>query len=630
MSTKTLRKRIALIAASTLTAGVLSVVTAPVANAVTTLQAEQNVLILATTADADGTAASSLTQAANQTFSQVGYVADTSATTSTTTGGIFVGSSAIRTATVLAGAQIAFKATGSDTVVNGTSVVVTGGTLAISAATTADAITLGTGSTHGLNSTRTAFFVDTAAAEDATSKNGIAGVFTVTAAVGSVATIALYSGAAITGTSTATAGTFMGQYTLTVVAANTVGVLSTADSTVTQQACMANATTGTSGSNTFDTVSRCGNGTAGVVYLDLNDGNSSNILTGTVTATSSAGVIIGSETTTTGSIVNSATQSFSTLNDTTDGVMWFYAKQPTANTAGSTTITITYNGSVIGTKTINWAGQASALEVNEALSCKIFSVAQTADTTEGNIGDGCVVYTVKDASGNTVTMTSSPTVSATTGALAGATTSATTVSDFTIGYNLFSNTTQNYGFTTLVIPSNSLSGASSYQLQLTNASGVVIKSQVVNVTVSRGSTTSFTASWDKAAYKTGDIATLTISLKDAYGNLMANGTTLAALGTLVLDVNSAGMATIGTACSGTSTVTAGVKTCKYSALNTEGSFAYTVDVVTAVPQDATIGTLPITASTSTVSNAEVLKSIVALIASINKQIQALQKLILKR
>jgi hypothetical protein len=38
----------------------------------------------------------------------------------------------------------------------------------------------------------------------------------------------------------------------------------------------------------------------------------------------------------------------------------------------------------------------------------------------------------------------------------------------------------------------------------------------------------------------------------------------------------------------------------------------------------------IKSSSSVVSNAEVLKSIVALIASINKQIQALQKLILKR
>jgi hypothetical protein len=35
-------------------------------------------------------------------------------------------------------------------------------------------------------------------------------------------------------------------------------------------------------------------------------------------------------------------------------------------------------------------------------------------------------------------------------------------------------------------------------------------------------------------------------------------------------------------------------------------------------------------ATATVTNADVLKSIVSLIASINKQIQALQKLILKR
>jgi len=38
----------------------------------------------------------------------------------------------------------------------------------------------------------------------------------------------------------------------------------------------------------------------------------------------------------------------------------------------------------------------------------------------------------------------------------------------------------------------------------------------------------------------------------------------------------------------------------------------------------------VASGTTTVSNADVLKSIVSLIASINKQIQALQKLILKR
>jgi hypothetical protein len=49
-----------------------------------------------------------------------------------------------------------------------------------------------------------------------------------------------------------------------------------------------------------------------------------------------------------------------------------------------------------------------------------------------------------------------------------------------------------------------------------------------------------------------------------------------------------------------------------------------------VTQAAATVPYKIAGTTATVSNADVLKSIVALIASINKQIQALQKLILKR
>ena len=109
---------------------------------------------------------------------------------------------------------------------------------------------------------------------------------------------------------------------------------------------------------------------------------------------------------------------------------------------------------------------------------------------------------------------------------------------------------------------------------------------------------------------------------------MATGTPLTGLS---LDTNTAGLSLFaGTPCVATSTVTTGVRTCKYSVLNTAGSYAYSVDVTTATPQSATIGTVKVAASSTEVTNAEVLKSIVALIASINKQIQALQKLILKR
>jgi hypothetical protein len=66
---------------------------------------------------------------------------------------------------------------------------------------------------------------------------------------------------------------------------------------------------------------------------------------------------------------------------------------------------------------------------------------------------------------------------------------------------------------------------------------------------------------------------------------------------------------------------------------TAGSYNALVDYPTLVAaESATIQTIGYKVSTggSSVTNEDVLKSIVALIASINKQIQALQKLILKR
>ena len=79
---------------------------------------------------------------------------------------------------------------------------------------------------------------------------------------------------------------------------------------------------------------------------------------------------------------------------------------------------------------------------------------------------------------------------------------------------------------------------------------------------------------------------------------------------------------------------AGVKSYQFTVGSDEGDFVAVVSapVVKAANSSAGNQSLPysIKPSTSVVSNADVLKSIVALIASINKQIQALQKLILKR
>jgi hypothetical protein len=73
----------------------------------------------------------------------------------------------------------------------------------------------------------------------------------------------------------------------------------------------------------------------------------------------------------------------------------------------------------------------------------------------------------------------------------------------------------------------------------------------------------------------------------------------------------------------------GVKTYQFKVTATEGSFNLSVNLPDSGAA-AVVVPYTVKATSATVSNADVLKSIVSLIASINKQIQALQKLILRR
>ncbi|NBO27192.1 MAG: hypothetical protein EBU96_10480, partial [Actinobacteria bacterium] len=584
MSNKTVKKRIALAAVSSIVAGLLSSLSAPAANALVSTGYIPKILMIATTADGDGTVATNIGPTADQNFSQIGWLADTRTSSLTTTGGVYT-ASAGATGQAIVGAKLAFFATGEDvTTTDGLSVVVTGGTLSGmvgtgGGASLAYAATAGTYSQ--LNSTATVYTQDTTPtgtmplnARNSRVANAIAGIFNISAAAGSTATIAIYSGANITSLDTATNGTLVASWSISIVASSGVGVYAASKSDIYQQACMVNDTVGTSGTNAYDTTSACANGRVGVIWVDLDDSNGQNVTSGTVTASSSAGNITASGTTTTGSIIAAATTGFASVVDDADGRMWFYVAQPTSNAAGETVVTITLNGAVIATKTIKWTGDIATLTINST-SCTSFSVDQATDTSEANIGDACVIYTAKDAAGNSVTLTSHPVINAATGALVGSTLSATTEQT---AYAAYQSSSVGYGYTTLLVPANSLSGASTYSIKLTNAAGATITSNTASVTVSRGATNSFEASWDKASYATGDVATLTITLKDAYGNLMATGTPLTGLS---LDTNTAGLALFaGTPCVATSTVTNGVRTCKYSVLNTAGSYAYSVDVTT--------------------------------------------------
>ena len=206
----------------------------------------------------------------------------------------------------------------------------------------------------------------------------------------------------------------------------------------------------------------------------------------------------------------------------------------------------------------------------------------------------------------------------------GATLSTSTDTSVTIPV---SSATLNIGYATINHAGGTATanfGAGSYKIQVLNGSGVAIKSNEVKVTVASTTTYSFTASFDKASYIPGDFATLTISAKDVFGNPMPTGKTLPGL---VIAV-STGLTVAGSACDSASTFKAGVKTCTYAVGNTAGSYSWSVALTTATDQAPVTGVVKNV--DGAVSNAEVLKSIVALIASINKQIAALQKLILQR
>jgi hypothetical protein len=358
----------------------------------------------------------------------------------------------------------------------------------------------------------------------------------------------------------------------------------------------------------------------GAIYVNLKDAYTSALTTGILTASATNGALVNiNDGAPAAGHDYAAAATFDSETDVAGGDAYISVLQPVANTAGSSTVTITFNGQVVATKTLNWAGDIASIALDSANSNSIFANGATQDTAPSGI-----VYVAKDAAGNVLTLATLPTLTDATGALVGA--SLDTAQNTTSG--ILQTSARGNGTATMLVPTSSLNGAGTYKLKLTNSAGASITSAAISATVSNGSLNSFVASWDKASYAPGDIATLTVSGKDAFGNAIADGTAAAGLSLTVAGSDTAGFKSVGTACSTSSEFSGGVFTCKYAA-NTEGAWSYSVDVTTATPQSASVGAIKITSGGAT-SNADVLKAIVSLIASINKQIAALQKALLKK
>jgi hypothetical protein len=610
MSTKTLRKRIALVAVSALGAGLLSVVAVPSANAAGGVAA--STLYISATA---GTSGEGSANAAMASASSSGFVAKTSTNGTSASGGYTLTGAIGGTAVALAGAQIAFNAGGSAVAADGVSVVVTGGTMVSLAAAANDGTTMTsiTPSVNGASTVAVAVAAGTSSAQ-------LIGRFKISAAAGTTATLTAYTGSDIDGTTTATNGTMIGTWTFTVASASTTGVYDAASSQINTQVSFTKSTTA-SGTLAYDSTSRINNGLAGSVYWSLKDAFLSPITSGTIAVTATNSATVGIATAPAAGAAYAATTSFASMAVPGDGAGYIVVNQPVANTAGSTTLTLTLDGAVIGTKTLNWSGDAASITFDAENSVGSFINGQDEDTVNQQSG---VVYVIKDAAGNALNWSALPTLSSGTGSLIGASLGATV--NTTSG--VLQTSAYGYGTATMIVPASTLNGAGTYKLKIVNGAGAAIYTPAISATVSNGGLNSFAATWDKTSYTPGEIAVLTVTGKDVYGNAIADGTAAAGLSLTVAGSSTAGFFSVGTACS-TSTVFSGGKfTCKFAA-NTEGAWSYSVDVTTATAQSATVGSLKIT-SGGGVSNADVLKAIVSLIASINKQIAALQKALLKK
>jgi len=402
MSTKTIKQRIALVAVSALTAGLFTVVSAPVANA-TKLAAglgygDASTLVLGNNADTDGTPnlpsnAQLGAAAAAVPLTSVGWVANTSTTNAnsatnsigtSTTGGI------ARTAVMQAGGKIAFVATSALSAATsvGVTVTVTGGTIGSLVTTSAPISLSGDARSASVYNTQVAGL------------NSLAGTFSLSGAAGTVATIAAYTGTGITGDTTRTSGDLIAIWSITIASADNAGTVNLAESTVTQQPCITYATT-SGATNAFDTTSRCGNGRLGVVYVELKDVFTSSVNGGNLAATVTAGNVNVVNAYQTASGDNyAATSAFDTAAATSRN--YVLVTQPVANTAGSSTVTITYNGAIVGTKTITWAGDVASIVVDVANSATVIGngVSSTLGAAGATSFAKNVVYTVKDAAGN--------------------------------------------------------------------------------------------------------------------------------------------------------------------------------------------------------------------------------------
>ena len=575
MSIKTLKKRIALVAVSTLTAGVLSVVSAPVVNAGA----------LAGTTYNWGSAAATAYTAASSGFCSQNDTTDTLVIRYPSTlsnNGVKL---AETTNNQLKSTEYAyFTATGtgyfSDPAGDGAAGVAGLGNDELAIDKSADEKTLTFGVTTGTQDTNSDLPVTV------TWKPTAAGTTTI-----NLYTVAISTGEATlleTFTLVAAAGCASGEYSPTYSGSS----IRTASTALT-------VTTYDDGDDAAGVSVENG---VGVSYLGLwlRDGLGDAVTdTASYLNVSATGGCTISGTTTD---LSSTSTSIVVTSGITNKVIKLFSAGAAANNC---TVTASYNGTVVATKTVAFKGDAA-------------SVAGVAmDYAIGDASTAAGYYNVLDATGARIAGVTSATAVDLTGSMIGAAISFAT-----------STGSSTAAVVTIDPVGGAFRGAGTFKIRVTNNAGAFVTSPAINMLVS-GTADKYTLALDKASYSPGQIVTVTIGAKDSSGRIIPDGTALAA-GASGLAFTLAGSTALGSAPAFGDTSENGVWTYKYIAGTITGDWAANLGLSGIATDTAKQATYSIKSSSTEVTNADVLKSIVALIASINKQIQALQKLILAR
>jgi hypothetical protein len=391
----------------------------------------------------------------------------------------------------------------------------------------------------------------------------------------------------------------------------------------------------TSGSASLkDSADRIANGGTGRVAMRVMDGATTPAVittAGVFSASATNGAVIGWDTTALALQSSSATEAVSAGAQANV----LYVTQGLANKDKpmSTVVTLYYNGVEYGKRTITFTGKASKLVINADSS----SAAKSNNATNLLAGS----YSILDAAGNDLTadgegvgvstdVVNSPLLI--TDSYAVIVDSAKDV--VTAIGSVGTEANEENGYFGWSCGANK--GTAKIYLKYIMADTTTLVSNTYDAAC-YGGAVNYKASLDKASYAPGEIATLTITATDSAGNPVYDVDDAGVgvdLGTLAKspEISLPSLTAVSTP-TWSDEFSAGKKTYKFTVGATEGTFQGVVNLpninnTTYAQVAQTIGYK--VAGSAGVTNADVLKAIVSLIASINKQIAALQKALLKK